>query len=109
MAERYSNVEFEFLTAADKKRPHLIERGVVLVRDGEMVLEVDYNGDTQDPYVVCGTAERGFFHGRHKGRVPDDVAVEAKWTKLDDVYIGMWTEDGTDYFFRFRLTAKTTD
>jgi hypothetical protein len=71
-----------------------------------MVLEVECNGDPIDPYLICGKAERGFFHGRHKGKIPEDVTIDAKWTRLDDIYIGIWTEDGEDYFFKFRLSAQ---
>ena len=97
----YVDVEFEFLSA----KKDLTELGIVIQRDDEMVLEVECNGDPEDPYLICGKAERGFFHGRHKGKLPDDVTVEAKWTRLDDIYIGIWIEDGVDYFFKFRPAA----
>jgi hypothetical protein len=99
---RYVDVEFEFLCPEQD----LTERGIVILRDGEMVLEVECNGDPIDPYLICGKAERGFFQGRHKGKIPEDVTVDAKWTRLDDIYIGIWTEDGEDYFFKFRLSAQ---
>jgi hypothetical protein len=98
---RYVDGEFEFLSATKD----LTERGIVIQRDDEMVLEVECNGDPEDPYLICGKAERGFFQGRHKGKLPDDVTVEAKWTRLDEIYIGIWIEDGVDYFLKFRLPA----
>jgi hypothetical protein len=97
MFRRYSDVQFEFLSAVDGLES---ERGVVIVRDGEMVLEVECPGDR--PYSIRGTLSHDFFAGWHEDRT-GDVAVVAKWIRLDNIYIGTWTEAGKDYLFKFRL------
>jgi hypothetical protein len=95
---RYENIEFQFLSAAE---PASYPRGTVVVRDAEMVLEVECPGDER-PYTIHGKVHRGFFCGQHKGH-PDDVPVAAKWIRLDDMFIGTWVEAGIDYAFTFRL------
>ena len=95
--QRHDNVRFEFLGGDDAL---VALRGTVIVRDDEMVLEVECRDDR--PYSIRGTPRRGFFIGRHEG-LPGDVAVEAKWTRLDDIFIGTWVEGGMDYVFKFRL------
>jgi len=99
MPERYPDVRFEFLIAADNCKAYET-RGTVIVREGEMVLEVEW--PDARPYLIRGKAKLDFFHGRHEG-LPDDDRVEAKWIRLDDIYIGTWVEEGKDYLFRFRL------
>ena len=47
--QKYDAVQFEFLSAGDEPSSEL---GTVVVRPGEMVLEVDCPGD--QPYVVVG-------------------------------------------------------
>jgi hypothetical protein len=95
---RYENVDFDFLSAAG---PPETLRGTVVVRDAEMVLEVECP-DEPRPYTIPAKATHNVFHGRHVG-LPDDVPVEAKWTQLDDIFIGTWIEHGIDYVFTFRL------
>jgi hypothetical protein len=95
--ERYTDVQFEFLSALEGLE---LERGVVIVRDGEMVLEVECPGDRR--YSIRGTLRRDFFVGRHEDQL-GDTPVDAKWIRLDDIYIGTWIEGGNDYMFRFHL------
>jgi hypothetical protein len=96
--KRYDAVDFEFVCADDTSS---IQRGVVIVRDTEMVLEVECPGDR--PYLIRGKAHDGYYAGVHEG-LPEDVPVSAKWTRLDDIWIGTWLEDGFDYLFTFRIT-----
>ncbi len=100
MAQRWPNVQFEFVSLAGDADAH---GGTVLVRDGEMVLEVECPDDR--PFVICGKAVEGFFRGVHQGQ-PGDVAVVAKWIRLDDIYIGTWREGGAEYLFTFRLPEE---
>lgn len=102
MVRRYSDVQFEFFTVDGLES----ERGAVIIRDGEMMLEVECPGDR--PYSIRGTVTRNFFVGQHQDR-PDDVRVEAKWIRFDDIYIGTWIQEGTDYLFKFRLPSDPTE
>jgi hypothetical protein len=101
MVQRYSDVQFEFFGADGLES----QRGVVIIRDGEMALEIECPDDR--PYSIVGAVRNGFFVGQHRD-LPDDVPVEAKWIRLDDIYIGTWVEDGQDYLFKFRLPADPT-
>ena len=81
--QRHEKVLFEFLSEGDDP---ISAAGTVIVREGEMYLEVDCPRDR--PYSIRGRACHGFWHGHHKG-LHDDVPVEAKWAKLDDIFIGV--------------------
>src|SRR4051794_33030206 len=99
---RYKNVSFELLGAGDSEAVHRALRGTVIVRDGEMVLEVELPGDR--PYLIKGKECDGFYAGAHDGH-KDDVPVYARWTRLDNIWIGMWVEEGYDYLFSFELPS----
>jgi len=93
--EHYKGVSFDFLSALAKPR---ILFGTIIIRTNEMVLEIELPGDR--PYFIKGIKKAGFFEGIHQGQ-PDDIPVQAKWTKLDNAWIGTWVEGGTDYLFTF--------
>ncbi len=95
--QRYDNVLFEFLSAGHEADE---SRGTVIVREHEMVLEVECADDR--PYLIVGRTAPGFWAGRHEG-LSEDVSVAAKWTRFDDVFIGTWVEGGIDWVFKFRL------
>ena len=97
MVQRWTDVQFEFVSLAGDTYAY---SGTVIARDEEMVLELECPGER--PYLICGQAIGEFFRGAHQG-LPDDVPVTAKWIRLDDIYIGMWIEEGIDYVFIFRL------
>ena len=79
--------------------------GVALERDGEMVLEVEAPDDP-NPFVVIGKTRDGFFEGKHEGLRGDDVSVWAKWTRLDDRFIGTWSQDGVEWLFAFSVPSS---
>ena len=99
--KKYNNVIFKFVCAIDDP---VDLPGIVLVRDAEMVLEV-VEPDDPRPYVVVGKAREGFFEGKHQG-LPGDVAVRAKWVRLDDRYIGTWIQDGVESLFTFMVPEE---
>jgi hypothetical protein len=68
-----------------------------------MLLEVELPGDKL--YVSRGQARESFFEGVHEG-LPGDVPVLAKWTRLDDIWIGTWLEGGIDYLFTFQRVGE---
>ena len=98
MPKCFKDVEFEFLSGTE----HLSLRGTVIVRDHEMVLDI-YCPDFT-PYLIHGKSTGVFYSGRHEG--VQDVRVDAKWTCLDDIYIGTWVEYGMDFVFKFRLEEE---
>lgn len=98
---RYRDVHFEFLSA---RHEPLIHRGTVITRDKEMVLELECVSNT--PYLIRGKDRGTFFEGEHEGH-PQDDPVHAKWTRLDDMWVGTWIEAGADYLFTFRLTVPS--
>jgi hypothetical protein len=98
---RHKDVEFEFLSAAE---PPSTLRGAVIVRNAEMVLEVECPGEDRS-YVIRGKAVDGFFKGWHEG-LSGDTPVQAKWGRLDDIFVGTWIEEGREYLFTFRLPGS---
>jgi hypothetical protein len=99
--ERYPSVTFEFVSVNGTSRK---PRGVVIVRDAEMVLEVECPGDR--PYLIRGKDRGGIYEGFHEG--PEgDVPVHATWTRFGDICEGTWVEDGYDYRLMFRLTPTS--
>ena len=103
MAQRYTDVQFEIVSLAGDSYAY---RGTVIVRDGEMLLEVECPDER--PYVIRGKASCDFFQGRHEGLL-GDPSVQAKWIRLDDIYIGTWLEEGIDYLFKFCLSIEATE
>ena len=98
---KYAPVTFEFFNDNGTSRK---ERGVVIVRDGEMVLEVEWPGFL--PYLICGKDCGGFYEGFHKAPT-DDAFVHATWTRSGDTCEGEWVEDTYKYRFTFRLPAPS--
>src|SRR5262249_33462889 len=99
MPTRHDRVVFEFFHATEQ--PEVLY-GEVLIRNGEMILEVEL--PEEGPYHIRGERLDTFFQGRHEGQ-PGDVPVRAKWILLDDMYVGIWVEDGKEYMFKFCLPS----
>jgi hypothetical protein len=97
MPTKYVDVVFEFFHAAYQPEVHY---GTVLLRDREMVLEVELPGST--PYHIQGALKGSYFQGREAAR-PGVSPVFAKWILLDDTYVGLWVEEGQDFMFKFEL------
>lgn len=94
---RNQPAEFEFVHATDGLT---VRQGFVLCREDEMILDIEEPDNGR--WNIRGTARNGFFQGRHEGPA-DDVQARAKWILLDDLYIGIWIEQGQEYLFRIRL------
>ena len=90
MATRYDDIFFEFVSA-DHDPGSL--RGIVIDREGEMLLEIEGDHGT---YSVLGKRIGHYFAGR-------DGDVTAQWTQLGAAFVGVWVENGEDWFFRFTL------
>jgi len=98
--KRFENIEIQFvnLDRADT------ETATVLLRDNEMVIDIQNPDDPRPDYVIVGKLIDYYFKGRNsaRGETPKVVAI---WTKLGQSYIGEWIEDGVEYLFSFELRA----
>jgi hypothetical protein len=89
--------EFEFVHATYGLN---VLQGFVLCREDEMILDIEEPNNGR--WNIRGKAKNGFFEGRHEGP-SDDVQARAKWILLDDMYVGIWIEQGQEYLFKIRL------
>jgi hypothetical protein len=96
----YSDVSFTFYAT---QRPEILT-GRVLVRPGEMVLEVDPT-PVSDAYLVRGELSEGHFSGWNE-LGSDPVGVEAAWAGIGQRFVGLWIEEGVEYLFTFTLPEK---
>jgi hypothetical protein len=94
--ERKQETSFEFFSDNDAS----VCQGTVILRDGEMVLDVLCDGEER-PYTVVGASKGHSYIGRHVGP-PGDSEVTAEWVKLADAWVGVWVEDGHRYLFTFQ-------
>jgi hypothetical protein len=95
-----THTSFDFLSATAK--PECLG-GTVIVRDAEMVLEIEYPGE--DPYNIVGRRQGSCYRGRHVAS-PGDIEVEASWAEVGNGnYVGLWIEDGSEWLFQFHLPA----
>jgi hypothetical protein len=97
---RYKDVEFEFGVLPDESFV-----GTVLVRDNEMVLDLqDENGKSL--WLIVGKPSVPFFEGRNNAGALTP-RVHAKWIDFGQrVYRGYWIEDVYEDSFCFRLPRK---
>lgn len=89
----HEDIEFVFVSGSFDATS---ARGRVLVRDGEMILDIEWQGTA---YHVPGQREQSYFIGT-------DVDVRARWADLGTEFVGVWIEKGHEWFFRFRLPAR---
>lgn len=96
--KRYANVEIQFVNL--DQATTLVAS--VLVRDTEMVIDIQNPDDHITDYLIVGKSRDYFLRGRNSaaGDVPK---VLATWTYLNKSYIGEWIEDGVEYLFSFEL------
>lgn len=93
--KRYSGVEF-WIVGDDSVTT---ERGTVLIREREMVLEVsDGEGGI---YLLPGRLN-GHYYSAIEQRPQGGEPVRAKWSRLGAHYVGIWREKNFEYLFRFR-------
>jgi hypothetical protein len=95
---RYKDVYFQFLGGDG----NVDLPGSVSLSDGEMTLIIP-GGD--GPYLIEGKGKY-FFKGVNVDL--NGGQVEAEWSQLSEVFVGMWIEDGFEYLFSFRLRSVTS-
>ncbi len=95
-AKKYENVEFQFLTLEEASTLS----GTVLLRDREMVLDIQEDGATI--YLIRGKSFKHFFEGANSAG-SSILKVRARWVGFGREYVGKWIEDGQEYLFSFEL------
>ena len=98
---KYERVEFQFFSVAEAP---IREVGTVIDRGDEMVLDIP-NDDGTPFYLVKGLRSGHHYSGVHS-IVGDDTKIAATWTALDDRYVGVWVENGREWFFTFDLASE---
>lgn len=73
----------------------------IRLEEHEMI--IDMPEDAGDgPYLIRGKRAAHFYAGANEA-IDGPRDTIARWTELDDVWIGWWKEAGTEYLFKFRL------
>jgi hypothetical protein len=81
----------------------LVVPAEVLTRQGEMILDIPKNPDFGGPYLVRGELIDHFWAGKDELKDQPPVNVVARWSKLGDIFVGIWIENGVETLFSFRL------
>ena len=77
---------------------------VSLKTGDEMVLDIpDYDGT---PFYVVKGIRRGHHYCGAHSVFGDETRITATWTALDDRYVGVWVENGREWFFTFSLVSE---
>ena len=98
---KYEHVEIQFLSVTE---PPILEIGTVIDRGDEMVLDIpDYDGT---PFYVVKGIRRGHHYCGAHSVFGDETRITATWTALDDRYVGVWVENGREWFFTFSLVSE---
>ncbi|MFL5242703.1 MAG: hypothetical protein ACJ8FY_11400 [Gemmataceae bacterium] len=92
---KHEEVRFHFLS--DKENSELT--GTVIVRDGEMVLNIPGG---YGPYLIASKSHEHRYGGTSTVRGKSN-RVEARWADMGWMYVGVWVEDGCEYLFSFEL------
>ena len=100
---RYDSVVFEFIN----EKTSLEQRGTVIVRAGEMVLDIPEQ-DGCAASLVIRKSQGHYFRGGNSIRGPHALKIDARWADLGDVFAGTWQDEDDDLLFRFRLPRAIT-
>jgi hypothetical protein len=79
----------------------------VVVRNGEMVLEVVRGDD--DHYLLVGRLAGGYYTAVESTPPEGVEPVRAKWAVLGESCVGIWVEDGEELLFSFTLPNARTE
>jgi hypothetical protein len=77
-------------------------RGTVIVRKGEMVIDIPEQ-DGLAAALVVGKQVGNIFRGSNDIRDEDALAINASWCYFGEAYAGIWIEEGNELLFSFRL------
>ena len=94
----YEHVRILFLSA-DQQPEELI----AAIRRDEREMVIDISEGNEGPYLIRGHLAGSFYAGVNEvsDAAPRDIV--ARWAELGDIWIGWWSEEGSDYLFQFRL------
>jgi len=106
-AKTYEEVNFRFAVPDDGT--YAKETGTVLVRPGEMVIDIK-DDDGTSFFLIVGNFSDNFFTGNNMTTGAYRPKVQAKWSDFGEIqfigrqtFIGRWREDGVEYVFTFWL------
>jgi hypothetical protein len=96
---RYEDVSIHFLGGDDED---VYLPCTVIIRPASMVLEVRGGGGA---YTIVGDEYKHWFEGKNQAA---GCNVDAKWSELGGVYVGIWIEEDYEYLFSFELGLPST-
>lgn len=94
------DVMFRFLGSDEDS----LLRGSVLVRDGEIVLDIPGG---YGPYLIVGKPRLHWYEGTNSATARR-FEVSATWANVGESYVGRWIEANHEYLFSFVLGSSTT-
>lgn len=102
LPQRFDDVEFEFLSM----EVALTVTGTVAIRPEVMVIDIP-SQDMTPAYLVEGHLTGHVYIGRNTLQREEPLRIDARWVDLGDCFVGIWIEEGIDYFFRFNLPRRS--
>lgn len=100
--ERYEEIQFQFVSLEIAET----EKGTVLLRGDEMVIDIQDPEDGVTVYLIVGKLSQNFFDGSNTGG-PLMPKVRARWVDFGRTYVGLWIEAGHEYLFSFQLPRSS--
>lgn len=101
----YDRVQLQIFAAdydSDDYEARVVDRG------DEMILEIPEQKETA-LITIRGKRIEHYYAGRDEAPGgPDGWELIARWSKLGDIYVGIWIADGSESLFSFRLPKKPT-
>jgi len=95
---KYEDVQFQFVSLEVAET----EKGTVLLRGDEMVIDIRDSDDSVTVYLIVGKLSQHFFDGSNSAG-PLMPKVRARWVDFGRSYVGLWIEDGHERLFSFQL------
>lgn len=95
-----SKQEVEFLLLSEESAMRV--SGHLIVRNGEMVLDLTDEDDYQYLFVARQNKDGAYF-AEASTPASKPSRARAAWEKLGPSYVGRWLEYGEEYLFTFRV------
>jgi hypothetical protein len=98
LPQRFDDVEFEFLSMDAA----LTATGTVAIRPDGIVIDIP-GQDTTHACLIEGHLTGHVYIGSNTLKQEEPLRIDARWADLGNCFVGIWIEQGIDYFFRFNL------